>query len=134
MLVVTINAKNTKGIEAYLEYFLGEQIQDICEHHTEITNSALSVRRFHESEIEQSPEGEYLWRGEGLSVLEDGSTSLHRAISFLESCVPAPALHPELMKIISEELEAFYTGDKSAEQTAKIIDGRIQIYLDEKNY
>lgn len=134
MLVVTVNAKDTKGIEAYLEYFLGDQIQDICQNHTELANPVLSVRRFHEDEIELSPEGEYLWRGERLSVLEDGSTSLQRAISFLESCVPAPALHPELMKIISEELEAFYAGDKSARQTAEIIDGRIQVYLDEGNY
>lgn len=134
MLVVTVNAKDTKGIEAYLEYFLGDQIQDICQNHTELTNSVLSVRRFHEDEIELSPEGEYLWRGEKLSVLKDGSTSLQRAISFLESCIPAPTLHPELMKIISEELEAFYAGDKSARQTAEIIDGRIQVYLDEENY
>lgn len=134
MLVVTVNAKDTKGIEAYLEYFLGDQIQDICQNHTELTNSVLSVRRFHEDEIELSPEGEYLWRGKKLSVLQDGSTSLQRAISFLESCIPAPTLHPELMKIISEELEAFYAGDKSARQTAEIIDGRIQVYLDEENY
>ncbi len=97
------------------------------------TDPALSVRRFHADEIEQSPEGEYLWRGERLSVPEDGSTSLHRAISFLESCVPAPALHPDLMDIISEELDAYFSGDKSARQAAEIIDRRVQVYLDEGN-
>lgn len=133
MLVANVNAGNTKGIEAYLEYFLGDTIQDLCEHHSEITDPVLSVRRFHEDEIELSPEGKYLWQGEELAVLKDGSTSLHRAISFLESCVPAPTLYPDLMAIISEELDAFYAGDKSARQTAEIIDGRVQIYLDEGN-
>lgn len=133
MLVVNVNAKDTKEVQAYLEYFLGDKIQDICEHHAEKTDPALSVRRFHADEIEQSPEGEYLWRGERLSVPEDGSTSLHRAISFLESCVPAPALHPDLMDIISEELDAYFSGDKSARQAAEIIDRRVQVYLDEGN-
>lgn len=128
MLVVNANAKNAEGIGVYLDYFLGKDIQHICDNeHT------LSVRRFSTEEIEQSSDGDYLWRGEKLSVMEDGSTSLHRAITFLENCVPAPAQHPELLTIISEELDAYYSGDKSARQTAEIIDSRIQVYLDEHN-
>lgn len=133
MLVVNVNAKNRKGIETYLEYYLGDEIQGLCDKPIPgmITDSAFSVRRFHVEEIEQSPEGEYLWRGKTLTVMEDGSTSLHKLIPFLECCVPAPSTHPDLMKIISEELTAYYEGDKSAEQTAEITDRRIQIYLDE---
>lgn len=132
MLVVNINAANAAGIETYLKYFLGDEIQGICDSPS-AADSALSVRRFSEDEIEKSPEGDYLWRGEKLSVMEDGTTSLHQAVLFLESCVPAPAQHPDLMVIIREELEAFYAGDKSPRQTAEIIDSRIQVYLDEMN-
>lgn len=128
MLVVNANAQNAEGISVYLNYFLGKDIQHICDY-----DYTLSVRRFSTEEIEQSSEGDFLWRGEKLSVMEDGSTSLHRAIAFLESCVPAPAQHPELWPIIQEELGAFYSGDKSARQTAEIIDSRIQVYLDENN-
>lgn len=132
MLVVNINAQNKEGIGVYLSYFLGKDIQGICG--TEImADTTLSVCRFSTEEIEQSPEGEYLWRGEKLSVMEDGSTSLHRAIAFLESCVPAPAQHPELMTIISEELTVYYEGGNNARRTAEIIDSRIQLYLDEQN-
>lgn len=34
--------------------------------------------------------------------------------------------------IFTEELPAFYAGDKSAEEVADIIQSRVQLYLDEK--
>ena len=35
--------------------------------------------------------------------------------------------------IISEELEAYFLGGRTAEETAQILDSRIQIYLDENS-
>ena len=81
----------------------------------------------------QTPEGGYLWRDLELEVLRDGTTSLHHAEAFLESCVPGSGEHTELSRIIYEELEAMYAGNKSPGQTAEIIDSRIQMYLDEGN-
>ena len=37
----------------------------------------------------------------------------------------------EIGSIISEELQAYFTGDKTVEETAKIIQNRVQLYLDE---
>lgn len=34
--------------------------------------------------------------------------------------------------IIYEEIPAFFDGNKTAEEVAKIIDNRVQLYLDEK--
>ena len=40
-------------------------------------------------------------------------------------------LHLVVLRIINEELRAFFTGEKSAEETAKIIQNRVGLYLKE---
>ncbi|MCH5340507.1 MAG: hypothetical protein J1E01_03470 [Acetatifactor sp.] len=53
--------------------------------------------------------------------------------AFLEQCVPAPGRYAEIIKIINEELSAYWAGDKSVNEVVKIIDNRVQVYLDERN-
>ena len=130
VLVVNANTKKTEEVQKYLELLLGEEIQELVNFGL---SSALGVRRISTEEIEELPEGGYQWRGRELAVMQDGTTSLHRAKVFLESCVPSPGQYPELSRIIYEELEAMYAGNKSPRQTAEIIDNRIQTYLDEGN-
>ena len=36
------------------------------------------------------------------------------------------------MAIIQEEAAAYFAGDKDVRETARIIDSRVQVYLDEK--
>lgn len=130
MIVVNANTKRTAEVRKYLECLLDDEIQEL----PALTFSpALSVKRILPEEIVQTPEGGYLWRDLELEVLRDGTTSLHHAEVFLESCVPGPGEHTELSRIIYEELEAMYAGNKSPGQTAEIIDSRIQMYLDEGN-
>lgn len=134
ILVVNANIKDKRKIETFLEYCLGDYIQGLCERPlSDIIDTAFTVRRYHTEDIEMTPEGEYIWHNVKLSVMEDGTTSLHRAIDFLESCVPSPAVYPDIQKLISEELEAYYNSDRSASETADIIDRRVQVYLDEEN-
>lgn len=135
MLVVNANIKNKEKIEMFLKYCFEDKIQGVCDMLPFCADPAFSVRRFHTEEIEQTSEGEYFWRGVKLSVMEDGTTSLHRAISFLESCVPSPAFDPNIIKIIDEELYVYrdINNNRSVEETAKIIDSRVQVYLDEGN-
>ena len=42
-----------------------------------------------------------------------------------------PDVHTDIANIISEEAAAFFSEDKTAEQTAEVIDSRVQLYLDE---
>lgn len=130
VLVVNVNTADLEAVNKYLEYFLGDEIQGICD--TGLS-PALSVRKLSLEEIEQDADGRYLWRGEELSVFDDGTTAFHRAKAFLDSCASAPRLYPELNNIIYEELEAMYAGDKNPGQVAEIINNRIQTYLDEGN-
>ena len=41
------------------------------------------------------------------------------------------AYHVEIVKIIEEEAESYFQGQKTAEQVAEIIQNRVQLYLHE---
>lgn len=66
-----------------------------------------------------------------LDVKEDGSTWLDEYLEFLENCRPQPFMPQQISRIIAEEAEVYYKGDKSAEETADIIHRRVQLYLEE---
>ena len=38
----------------------------------------------------------------------------------------------ELESILEEELEPYFSGDRSLEETVEILDNRVQVYLDER--
>ena len=67
-----------------------------------------------------------------MPVFEDGTTSIHRAKSFLENCAGAPPRDGQIIRIIVEELSAMYAENKSPQTAAEIINSRVQLYLDER--
>ena len=54
----------------------------------------------------------------------DGSTSVHESRDFLEKCVPAPKRYDVVQDIIWEEIQSYYSGDKTADEVAVLIDDR----------
>lgn len=130
--VVVVN-KNTKNIEAakkYFEYLLGDEIQDLC---NQRFHTKLSVKKFDLKDIETDEEGKKTWKGVKLQVYPDGTTSLHKAKEFLESCVPVPYYDEQIPNILREELPPYFEGQKTAKQVAEIVQSRVQLYLDEGN-
>ena len=55
---------------------------------------------------------------------------LEKLVRFLLSVNSRYYETEEIMDIVSEETEAFFAGDKTAEETAKVIQNRVQLYLD----
>lgn len=131
MLVVNKNLSDPAAVSAYLECLLGSEIQN----RAESTGDGLPVTYSSVDDIRYDAEtGEAWWKGYQLIVFEDGSTSLHEANAFLARCVPAPRTYGVLEQILYEELSAYNEElSRTAENTAKIIDNRIQLYLDEGN-
>ena len=130
MLVVNANSNKKKEIAEYLEHFLGEEIQGLCEEGIYRNLSVCKLTSREESPLET----------EGLTEEEREQLEKERAQAeedrklaeaFLESCVPAPRQYPELNQILEEELGAMAEGDKDAGQVAEIIHKRIQVFLDE---
>jgi len=128
LLVVNKNAVNKDAVSNYLECVLGEEMQFGG------YRDALPVRRMSVDRIRYIEEtGEARAYGRELIVFDDGTTSLHEVIRFLDSCVALPREYPVIQQIIYEEAPAYYNGDKSAEDTAETINRRVQMYLDENN-
>ena len=71
------------------------------------------------------------WNAREVPVFQDGTTSLHRAKTFLESCAGAPPSYYQITRIIMEELDAMYAQKKPPQSAAEIINSRVQLYLDE---
>lgn len=55
---------------------------------------------------------------------------LDKLVTFLLSVNRRYYENEEIMDIVSEESGAFFNGDKTAKETAKVIQNRVQLYLD----
>lgn len=53
--------------------------------------------------------------------------------ALLESLSCTVRTDNNIINIITEEAEAFFEGEKSAEEVAEIIQGRVQLYINESN-
>ena len=67
-----------------------------------------------------------------LEVKENGETYLEEYLLFLDSCAPLPRSYEAIETIVLDEVELFFSGTYTAEQAAKNIDSRVQLYLDER--
>lgn len=64
----------------------------------------------------------------------EGGMWMEEYIDFMDSCVPRRRGTTEIENIIYEESGAFFAGDKSAQEAAELIQNRVQLYLNEKNW
>lgn len=138
--VVVSRSADPETARIYMECLLSEKMQNVQGKFEE----RLSGRKVRlediqyltpqEKEIYEETYGEdvdALWHGYPLQVRENGTTVLHDCKRFLESCAPAPAPDFQLLNIIWEEAQAYIEGDKPALETARIINSRVQVYMDE---
>lgn len=66
-----------------------------------------------------------------ISLKPDGTTYFEEFLAFVESCGPEPYSPPQVSKIIGGEILPFLEGRKSAEDAARIIQGKMELYLSE---
>ena len=52
-------------------------------------------------------------------------------VSFILSIDKCYYYNEDIINIVNEEMDAFFTGQKSAQEVAKIIQNRAQIYVNE---
>lgn len=132
VLVVNADIAQKEAAAYFLDTLLGEELQ------SKKNMLCLSVRKLDpEDYIVKEESGRLVFLGgedaTEVPVFQDGSTSLHRAKDFLESCVAVPPGYSQISQIISEELNAMYAENKSPKTTAGNINNRVQLYLDEGN-
>lgn len=72
-------------------------------------------------------DGYIVWQEDGLSQEQLGILE-----ELLEQAQPYRFYAMELESILEEELEPYFSGDRSLEETVEILDNRVQVYLDER--
>ncbi len=129
VLVVNKEAADARAVTAFLECLLGNEIQ--YSNHIIKNTSILKVSLNDLTTVEVDNETRAFWKEYRVQIKEDGSTTLDDYCKLLESCVPQPEEYSDILSIVWEEGQSCLSGDKSAAEAAKIIDSRVQVYLDE---
>ena len=131
VLVVNKNTANSKAVSAYLSCLLEDEIQ--YPNRPYPNQSILKVSLGETTTVETVDGTKIFWKNYRLQLKEDGTTTLRDYKDFLESCIPQPESYDDILSIVWEESQSYIAGDKSAKDVARIIDSRIQLYLDEGN-
>lgn len=134
IVMINKNTKSPEKVSAFLEYLVSEKAQE--------TTVKYSVRRNSVTEdmVRKSSDREDEWafydgKSDGYTVIEskqDVKAYVKQYNEFLENCKPIPKIPETLEYIIWDELILFFDGARSARETAKVIDNRVQLYLDEQ--
>lgn len=131
VFVVNANAKNKNAIKAFLEFMLSVETQARLEH-------SLSVRQdiTDTTVIYNAGAKKYFWVVGGMDMIlldqkSDGTTYTEEYKAFIKSCVPSRG-NGDIMKIVEEEATAYFAGSKDALSVVRLIDNRVQLYLDER--
>ena len=67
-----------------------------------------------------------------IDLKPNGTSWIEEYLALVETCKPAQNWRYTMVgTILSEELQSYFAGDKSAQEVAGIIQSRMQLYLDE---
>lgn len=138
-LYVNQSTDSLEGIREFMRFMLTEESQSLCGTggDTFIMPVRLSTvanlaeqerRRAQETESPRFHEDGYLrWQEDGLD-----QEQLETLEELFEQAQPYTFYAMGIEDIIYEELEPYFTDARSLEETVKILDNRVQLYLDER--
>ena len=68
--------------------------------------------------------------GESVVIPPMSQEQIDAAVAMIESIKKHPYVNDDIMNIINEDMGAFFSGQKSAQEVAGIIQNRVQLYVD----
>ena len=136
---ITAKAKNPDGAWEFVKYFLTEEYQNsvsglpIMESAYAGLMEKAKEKPFYmdENDVKQEYDRTY-WLGDqeikiGVNTDEDNE----KLMNFIKSVNCKQSYDKELVKIITEEAEAYFSGQKSVDEVADIIQNRASTYISE---
>lgn len=133
VIVVNQNAMEKDGMKELLEYLFCLESQQ------RIGYRNISVRMdIPESQlIYMEDKGQYFWvdpDGQMTLLPEkyDGTSYLDEYVEFLRNAVPYPTYSDKLFNIIIEEADSYFYSNKDLDETVRVIQQKVQLYLDEQ--
>lgn len=139
-LAINNKSKNKDAAWAYIRKFMMDDYQESNLYTFPIKKSALEKKAKNEMKPltytdEDGSEVEYkdsFYIGNMIIEIDPPTQAeVDQIMEVLESAESLASYNDEIINIIAEEAQGYYNGQKSAEEVAKIIQGRIQIYLNE---
>lgn len=136
-LVVNADAEHVDAIKDYISYILDYDVQ--FGSHSPVRKDVIRDQVGDDPAIYRTPytlspsplhDGYDPWPLEALKP--DGTTYLEEFLEFAENCEPVPYCPDAISDIVLEEIDAYFTGNRSAKDTADIIHRRVQLYFDER--
>lgn len=138
---ITTNCKQPEMAWEFIKTFLEEDYQDKSREYLPIHRGAL------ETWLKEAQEKEYKENGEEKikdEMLFDGEESLWitaiteedagQVLDLIENASTLSTWDEELRNIVYEEAVMYFEGDRTAEETAKIIQNRAKVYVGERVY
>ena len=136
-IAVNADGENREEAVDFIQYLLGERVQRY--------NGVRTVRRDILTENVQDGTknangiGKYeypvFWNSNrsivALGGKSDGSSFLPEYLEILEKAEPMSSWIDRLGMMVIEEAQAYFMGDKPAEEVAQVIQGRVWLYLNE---
>jgi len=140
-LMLSAKSKNLDAAWEFVRYYLTDEYQDelqwgLSVHRDkflEKSKEALKRPTYIDYETQQEVEyDETFWiNGESIVLDPLNQAQLDKLISHIESVNTAYYYNEDVLNIINEEMGAFYSGQKTAKDTAAIIQSRVQLFVDE---
>ena len=132
--ILTIRAsaseEQKQGAFLFLEFLLSREAQEKMADGADVFSVRKDVFESRLADVES--EVKYQVDGEELMIKVDREAVKETLLALYEESVPYPALPGDLADVFAEELSGFFQGGQSAEQAAKILQNRVQLYLNEQ--
>ena len=136
----TSAAKN--GCWEYLKYFLSDEYQESHSWNFPVKISALqkmgkeaTEQPYWENEdgTREYYDDSYYVAGQDITIDPLSQEKVNELIEYFKNCTLTNAYDDAIVKIITEETEAYYEGQKSADDVCAVIQSRANMYLSENN-
>ncbi|MDE7269650.1 MAG: hypothetical protein K2N81_04165, partial [Acetatifactor sp.] len=138
-------SENMDGAWDFARYYLTDEYQKSL-----VSGSSLPVnkqifeewareetlRPYHMDESGEKVEYDFFMvpqNGEAVVVPPLDQKQLKQIIAYVESVTATPFENDDVMNIINEELESYFSGQKAAEDVAALIQNRVQLYVKENS-
>ena len=138
--VLSAKSANLDGAWDFVRYYLTDEYQEGLTYglpvnkrvFLEKSKEATKKRTYTDENGVEQEYDDYFWmNGESIPLEPLSQEQVDQIIEFVMSLDKAYYYNESVLNIINEEMDAFYTGQKSAQDVANIIQSRAQIYVDE---
>lgn len=140
-IAVSVNTKHKEEVQKFINYLLSYEQQfvesDGCSVRLDVLRDSVVIDAAGDYRLRRTNslgESSYIY----LKMLDtnflkpDETPWLEEFMDFVENCRPEPDAPKAISNILYDELAGYFDGNRSVEETAQLIQNRVQLYLDEQ--